>query len=148
MDKVKNTEWIIKCVLMLLLPFVYQLSAGSALGVHEHCLVVHRVRILRNRRQLNIMLLLLPFRVHQQVQLVMGVIVVFFVAGLVQLLSPVGRGVLCGVDDVVFQRFWVSELTNNYLCIVVFKKGCWFCSANCLASSCLSSSISSKNLNL
>lgn len=123
-------------------------STGSAFWVHKHRLVVHRVRVLRYRSQLNIMLLLLHLRIYQQVQLVMRVIVVSFVTGLVEVLSPVRRGVLPSVDDVVFQWFRVSSLTNNYLCIVVLRKDCWFCSANCLASSCLSSSISCKNLNL
>ena len=146
--KTKN-KWIKSSMfLFCYCHFFCQLSARSALWVYEHCLVVHCVRVLWNRSQLNIVLFLLHFRVYQQVQLVMRDIVVSFVAGLVELFSPVGRGVLRSVDDVVFKRFRVSILTNNYLCIVVLRKGCWFCSANCLASSCLSSSISCKNLNL
>lgn len=40
-------------------------SAGSKLWVHEDCLVVHRVGILRNRSKLDIVLLALDLRVHQ-----------------------------------------------------------------------------------
>ncbi len=69
---------------------------------------MHSVGVLRNGSELDVVFLLLHFWVDQQVQLVIRVIVVSLVTRLVQLLSPVGRRVLRGVDDVVFERFCVS----------------------------------------
>lgn len=63
------------------------------------------IRILRDGSKLYIVLFSFYLWIDKHIKLIMGVIVVVFVTGLVELLSPVGRGILGSVDDVVLDGF-------------------------------------------
>ena len=57
------------------------LSAGGVLRVDENSLVVHRVRVLADWSRLDVVFLAANFRVHLQVQVVVGCVMVAIIGG-------------------------------------------------------------------
>lgn len=112
-------------------------SAGGELGVDEYGFIVHRVGVLRNLGQLDVVVLPPDLRVHQHVQLVVGALVVPSVRGLVQMLLPVRRTVLGSVYDVVFYC-WRTQLNIEYAreeAPATIEGLSGYCSRNCCCRS-------------
>jgi hypothetical protein len=77
-------------------------STGNVFGVHKYSLIMQRVRIFGDGSQLYVILFPRNLWVNQQVELMVGELMVPVIGGAVQLLPPVASTVHAGVDDIVF----------------------------------------------
>lgn len=106
----------IKLSLSIIVSSIIAPSARGVLGVHEDRVVVPGIRVFRNLGRHDVVRLLRHFRVQQLVDLEVRLVVVRLHRRLRQGLPPVCRGVLGGVQNVVFQlrtghpRLWTCVL--------------------------------------
>lgn len=82
-------------------------SARNIFGIHEDCLIMKSIWVLRDGGKLDVILLFLDLRVHEKIKLIMGAIVMLIVWRVVQILLPIRRRVKSCIDDVIFY-FWSS----------------------------------------